>query len=247
MGYKGRDVEVVTINEKQHMVMACDSCGGVGEKEFDIVKVSPYVVGRFTARVALMEVVSVGASPQMVSVTISNELSPTGEGIISGINDELKFMNIGKLPMTISTEKNFETKQTGIGITVIGLCEKSDLRIASSRANDLIYCAGLPKVGNEINGVDDPDVAKIVHIKKLLSKEGIHDIIPIGSKGILKEIEIMAKNIDCEFVCEPNIRIDINKSAGPSTCLIFTCSQDSKFPAIKDVPLIKIGKIKTSL
>lgn len=247
MGYKGRDVEVVPINEKQCMVMACDSCGGVGEKELDIVKVSPYVVGRLTARVALMEVVSVGASPKMVSATISSEMSPTGEGIIAGIDDELKFNNIGKLPMSISTEKNFNTKQTGLGITVMGLCEKDVLHIASSRANDLVYCVGLPKVGNEINGVDDPEIAKIVHIQELLNKEGIHEVIPIGSKGILKEIEIMGKNIDCQFVCEPNIRVDINKSAGPSTCFIFTYSDDSKFPALKDVPIIKIGKLKALL
>ena len=145
--------------------------------------------------------------------------------------------------MTISTEKNFDTKQTGLGITVIGLCEKNDLRIASSGVNDLVYCVGLPKVGNQINGFDDPDIAKLANIDKLLSFEGIHDIIPIGSKGILKELEIMAKSIGSEFVCEPNIRIDINKPAGPSTCLIFTCSDNSKYKAIKNVPIIKIGKI----
>ena len=67
MGYKGRDVEVVQIDSNYSIVTACDSCGGIGLKQNDVVKCSPNIVGRFTTRVALMEVLSVNAIPKTIS------------------------------------------------------------------------------------------------------------------------------------------------------------------------------------
>ena len=34
-----RDVNLVSIKDDLYMAVACDSCGGVGEKEGDVVKV----------------------------------------------------------------------------------------------------------------------------------------------------------------------------------------------------------------
>ena len=116
MGYKGRDVEVVDISDGKCLVVACDSCGGIGSKQLDEVKVDPYVSGRHTTRVALMEVMSVGASPKNISVAISNEPVPTGESIIKGVKDELKW-RLSNLSMAISTERIY-LRQTGIGITL---------------------------------------------------------------------------------------------------------------------------------
>lgn len=243
MGYKGRDADVTILNDKQYIVTACDSCGAIGSKEYDVVKVPPYFVGRLTARVALVEVISLGAVPITISAAISNEPFPTGEEILLGINNELRCMCLTELPMVISTEKNVETKQTAVGITVVGICEKKNLRVALTKPGDLLYCLGIPKVGNEIKGVDDPDIIQGNHVQELLEIKGIHDIVPIGSKGIFKEAEILASTVNCKFIFEPEKEIDINKSAGPATCLIFTCSPDIKLSEIRFTPLIKLGRL----
>ena len=57
------------------MVVGCDAAGGIGPKPLDKVKVSGYTLGRFTARVALMEVLAVGASPICLVNTLSVNLS----------------------------------------------------------------------------------------------------------------------------------------------------------------------------
>lgn len=243
VGYKGRDVEVVQVDNNYSIITACDSCGGIGLKLNDVVKVSPYIAGRFTARVALMEVLSVNAIPKTISVAISNEPNPTGEEIISGVVEELKAMKLESIPMAISTEKNIETSQTALGITVIGICKNSNIRAAKSKSGDFVYCLGIPKVGNEINGMDDIEIVQMNHLKGLLKLDGVNDIIPIGSKGIIKEIEMLCKNIQCKFIYEPEKYIDIHKSAGPSTCLLFTGSEDANFSESNLKPL-KLGKLK---
>ncbi|MCO5386446.1 MAG: hypothetical protein NHB14_12505 [Desulfosporosinus sp.] len=84
MGYLGRDVEVVSINETQSLVVSCDSCGAIGMKEFDVYKISWFITGKLTTRVALLEVLSTGGVPQMLTVAISNEPCPTGDELLKG-------------------------------------------------------------------------------------------------------------------------------------------------------------------
>jgi hypothetical protein len=244
-GYKGRDVEIVVLDANKCMVMACDSSGAIGEKELDLVKASPYLVGRLTARVALLEVVSVGAIPQMLSVAIANEPSPTGNQVLEGVRDELHYMEFDHVinHIAISTEKNFETKQTGIGITAVGVCNPLELRISCLQKEDSVYLLGLPKVGNEIQCFDDDEIVNGKHVMCLLENSSVHDIIPIGSKGILKEIEMMCENSLCEFVLDKKVNVDMTKSAGPSTCLIVTISKNADFGEFGTLPVTRLGII----
>lgn len=242
MGYKGRDVEVVQIDSTYSIVTACDSCGGIGFKQNDVVKVSPYITGRFTARVVLMEVLSVNAIPKTMSIAISNEPNPTGDEIISGVLEELKAANLESIPMAISTEKNIETSQTALGITVVGICDNENIRAAKSRSGDFIYCLGIPKVGNEINGLYDNEIVQLNRIKELIKLNEINDIIPIGSKGIFEEIEMLCKNVNCKFIYEPEGYVDMYKSAGPSTCLVFTCTEHINLSSLTQNP-IKLGRL----
>ena len=236
-------MEVVPLDEERCLVTACDSLGAIGAKEFDVVKVSNYIVGRFTARVALLEVMSTGAIPQMITAAISNEPEPTGNEIIAGIKDELKSVELSTLSLAISTEKNIPTKQTGLGITVLGICENKKLRIAASRPGDLVYCLGIPKVGLEVVKADDPEIVQGKHIGKLLETSGVHDIVMIGSQGILREAELLAENVKGTLAPEPPVSVDFEKSAGPATCLIFTISPDAVLPDFAETPVSKIGKI----
>lgn len=243
MGYMGRDVEVVSLDQNQYIVAACDSCGAAGSKEFDVVKVSPYIVGRFTARVALFEITATEAKPLLITVSVASEPDPTAKGILEGVNDELKALDLSGLPVAISSEKNILTKQTGVGISAIGVCQKASLRIATSKPGDKVYCLGLPKVGSEVVTPEDPEIVQGKYIQTLLASQGVHDIIPVGSRGIRGEIELLADHVGCRFKPETDVKIDLDKSAGPSTCLIFACSQDVLPPNFPTTPLFKIGKI----
>jgi hypothetical protein len=247
MGYKGRDVEVVSLNEEQYLVAACDSCGAIGMKELDRVKVPWTITGRFTARVALLEVLSIGAVPKMITVAISNEPEPTGEEILKGVREELRAMDLVSLPMAISTEKNMLTQQTGLGITAVGLCEKKELRLGQSKSGDSVFCLGVPKVGAEIVSADDPEIAQGRQIKMLLEYPEILDIIPIGSRGIQGEAESLAMTVNAQFIPETKCPLDLEKSAGPSTCLIFTAPDDIQLPNLSSMPICKVGKLSSIL
>lgn len=244
MGYMGRDVEVVSFDSNRCIVTACDSCGAVGSKNFDVVKVSSYIVGRFTARVALLEILATAAKPLLLTVTSANEPHPTTAGILDGVYDELKALNLPNLPTVISSEKNLLTKQTGLGISAVGICQKELLRIATSKPGDNLYCLGLPKVGSEVVDPDDPEIIRGELVRTLLVSPGVHDIVPVGSHGIRGEAELIAAHTGSIFEPETDLKLDLDKSAGPSTCLIFTCSPEFLPPDLQPTPLAKIGRIK---
>lgn len=231
-----RDVSLVKLGGDMLLAVACDSSGAIGEKQKDVVKVPPYVVGRFILRVPLMEITSVGASPVAVTCAVCSEPSPTGDGIIAGVRDELKTVDMD-LAMAISTEKNMPTCQTGLGVTVIGTVARQNLRQNMTRPGDTIYCIGLPKVGNEVH-LEDPEIADSKLVKRLLKHPLIHDIIPVGSRGIKGEAESLASYLKLSVEWADNSAVDIKKSAGPSTCLIVTCPEELDFSCTQPVCLV---------
>ena len=146
-----RDLSVFEINYESVMVVGCDSAGGIGPKPLDKVKVSGYTLGRFTARVALMEVLAVGATPVCLTNTLGVEPDPTGFEILEGIKIEIQLAGLGSSLVVIgSMEKTVAVEQTGIGITVVGLAPKNNLRIGLSRPDDLLVAVGRPSVKDEV-------------------------------------------------------------------------------------------------
>lgn len=253
MGYQGRDVEV-SFQDGLGLVAACDSCGGIGDKELDVVRVPGDITGRFTARVALLEVLAVGARPCLAAAAVCNEQSPTGEVLLKGVRDELSARGLSSLPLAISCEKNMPTRQTGLGITVIGTVEGASLRVATTRRGDSVYCLGLPKVGPEVHSADDPEIVQAEHVEELLNNPQIHDIIPVGSRGISGELASLAGAVGLAFEAgEIPPRLDLYKSGGPSTCLLFTAApgfrpdqpgSTKKGLKFQSPPLFYLGKLQ---
>ena len=246
LGYLGRDVEVVDLDPQQCLVISCDSCGAIGQKEFDRVTVTWSITGRLTARVALMEVLAAGAVPKAITVAISNEPNPTGEETLKGVKEELAAAGL-TLPMAVSTEKNIPTLQTGLGISVIGTALKSQLRVGTLMTGDQIVCFGLPKVGPEISDPEDSEIVHTGHLRSLLEVQGIHDIIPVGSRGIRAEALQLASAAGCRLIIEPSCTLDLDKSAGPSTCLLVSASPQTDLERLSESfkPLFinKVGDI----
>lgn len=239
-----RDLTLIPLGASEILVIACDSLGGIGPKPHDSVKTAADVVGKYTARVPLMEVLACGASPFVVVNTFSVEMEPTGTGIIKGITEEIMMAGLSaELAVTGSTEENAATCQSGLGVTVIGRAVKSELRLGKSRSGDLVVCIGQPKVGIEVlDGTKKADPALVI---KLLAVPFVREILPAGSRGVLHEAELLAAGSGNRLVLTPFPEIDLRKSAGPATCVLVTVAEAhfAALRAVTDLPLFIIGTL----
>ncbi|MCW4034956.1 MAG: ribbon-helix-helix protein, CopG family [Candidatus Bathyarchaeota archaeon] len=218
------DVSIMTMPTGHSIVVGSSSSGGVGPKTLDNLKIDGKTVGKFLARVASMDVAATGAFPISVSVTLSVEKEPTGSEIIQGISNEIKVLGLEpNQVLKANTEENFETTQTGAGITVVGLANENELRIAKTRPNDLVVAIGKPKVGNEVLPAEARnEVANLKDVTALARKGFVHDIIPVGSFGIVNEAQTLAYSIGRQLRINEDTKLDLNKSAGPATVVLAT-------------------------
>lgn len=238
-----RDVQLFKLDERI-LVVACDSAGAIGSKPLDKVKVDPITVGRFTARVALMEVLATGAHPICLSCTLSVEPKPTGAEIAKGIRNELKRSGFSKASMIQSTEKNFLVRQTGVGVTVLGLARSRALMIGRCKRDDVLVAVGVPYVGREVvEGEKKRRIADAGDIMILLSLPFVHELIAVGSKGINHEAKTLASDSNLRFRPLRNSEVDLKKSGGPATVVLCALSHSdaSKLSDFIDKPLNLVG------
>lgn len=253
--YKFRDLTIIgSENRRDEMVIACDSCCGIGEREADFVNADNEIVGYFSARVCLFELIAFKANPLVIVNNLGMTMQYEGKKIIAGINRAIKeynnenfFENKFKLEecITGSTEDNFKTLQTFLGLTIIG--EKKASSKINFKTGDEVILLGVPKVGGEVledinNNIGE--IAGFKELKFLVESKFVKDILPIGSKGIIHEVK--------ELESSNNIKINLSyegvylrKSAGPATAILFICKKDS-LEELKNkinVPIIKIGEV----
>lgn len=237
--------DLIIIYEKDiAYIISCDSLGAIGNKIHDKLKVSENIVGRNTIKVALAEALCLGAKPIVISDTLSVEMKPTGEKIIEGIMDELKENNLSHVLVTGSTEENFPTTMTGIGITVISRGKISDLKIKKIKKGMHISLLGYPCVGEEV--LNNKDVLQLKDYVKISKCKEIIEAIPIGSKGIKYEIEVLEKISGLKVNLNLQNEIDIYKSGGPATsCVVVHEDKDTSFiKKMIDKSITYLGKIE---
>lgn len=242
-----RDLRLFQYTSDEVLVIACDSLGGIGPKPLDYVQVSGYIVGKFTARVALMEILSVGATPLCVVDNLCVEYEPTGREILRGVCDEAILAGLDpESAVTGSTEKNICVEQTGLGVTVVGTCKKAALRIGISQPNDAVIVIGDPSVGEEVVPAEEEGrICGVPDVLKLLSVEGVHEVLPVGSEGLGHELEVLTASSGLRFTPDL-VTVDLAKSAGPATALLVSLSS-SKIDAAKQLfgskPVRKLGTL----
>jgi hypothetical protein len=174
-----------------------------------------------TARVALMELLAIGADPITLAATLSVEPEPTGNQIIKGIRDEVRYAQLSDVQILCSSEKNAKVSQTGIGITAVGLVSPSKVKIGQCKPEDEIIAVGEPHVGQEVLvGEKNRRVADTLDVCRIRKKSFVHEIIPVGSRGILYEARAMAKGSRLSFRGLGSRQINLKKSAGPATVLL---------------------------
>ncbi len=240
---KVRDLTLITLDENKTIVVACDSCGSIGMKEGDTLKVPSFYVGKLIARGPIMEVMCARAEVVTITDAVCNEMEPTGSEIIKGIKEELKLAGIADIVLTGSTEENFKSISTGLGITVIGIAENKNLKVNAIRENCKIISLGIPKVGAEIGLDKDLDIANYDDLKKLLNLDGVYEIVPVGSKGILYEVLQLAENNNMKFVLNEEVKVDIHKTAGPSSVIIAAVNDEVLNKMQNDEKVSIIGKL----
>ncbi len=214
------------------LIHACDSASAIGELPLDELKVPFSLVAKYTLRTALMEVISLGAKPLSASAGFSND----PEYSQSAIEFLMSFLEKMNVPLVISTEKNFETSQSGLSVSVVGFAK--DIKVGNAPEGVSVYVAGSPKVGDEV--VEEKEkILSFDDFLKLRAQKDIGEMIPVGSSGIFEEAKLLAQNSGLEIELEMD-NTSIHKSAGPSTCVVFWAM---KKPSL-NIPIQKIGTLR---
>jgi len=236
-----RDLTIVPLGLQHCIVVACDSCGAIGIKDGDILKLQSRYVAKFTTRVALTEVLCSGAVPVAITNGVACEMDPTGTEMIAGIKEELINAGLADIALSGSTEENFSTSMTALAVTVIGAGLETDLKFGSAVKGDKLVLLGTPSVGAE---VDLESKGFYEQINYLLPIPDVREIVPVGSKGVAYEAENLA-SLSCAALELYNTGIDYFKSAGPVTCLLVLCDESIVSQVLSRYPSgVVIGEIR---
>jgi selenophosphate synthetase-related protein len=241
------DVSILKVPTGHAIVVGSTSSGGIGPKSMDEVKVGGRILGKFLARVALMDVAATGAFPLLLSVTLGVEKEPTGREIIDGIRNEARVLGLDPNQVLMeNTEENFKTKQTGAGLTVIGFANEDELRLGKTRPGDLIVAIGQPKVGDEVIPAEARgQIADLKNVTLLTQKQYVHDIVPVGTFGIGSEARMMAYSVGRQLRLTEGAGLDLEKSAGPATVVLVTIDREKvdELNLLLQKPVNVVGEI----
>ncbi len=248
IGYMRRgDVAILKVPTGHAIVVGSTSSGAVGSKSLDKVKVQGRVLGKFLARVALMDVAATGAFPLLLSVTLGVEKEPTGREILEGIRREAAVLGLEPNQVVMeNTEENFETVQTGAGLTVVGFANEEELRLGKTRPGDLLVAVGKPKVGDEVLPAEAKgEIADLKNVTWLSQKKYVHDIVPVGTFGIAYEARMMAYAVGRQLKFAEKTAIDLEKTAGPATVVLVTVDGEKleELTLLLRKPITVVGEI----
>ena len=241
------DVAILRIPTGHAIAVGCTSSGAVGPKPTDQIKVAGRTVGKFLARVALMDVAATGAFPILLSATLATEKEPTGHEILEGIRSEARVIGLEPDQVLLeNTEENFPTTQTGAGLTAVGFANEEELRLGKTQPSDLLIAIGKPKIGEEVIPAEAKgEIADLKNITWLSQKKYVHDIMPVGTLGIAYEAKMMAHAVGRQLKLTEETNINLEKSAGPATVVLATINPE-KYEEISQLiqkPTTIIGQI----
>jgi len=236
--YTHRDLTVIE-QPQGFLIAACDSCGGIGPKEGDVVPTDGLTVGYYTANVVLAELIAAGAEPFFLANALAVERDPTGNEIIAGVSRAAREAGIKEAAVTGSTEENIPVNQTAMGITAMGTAPKWP--VYKSIKGDVLVMAGTPRVGKEVTAKGDDDRLTLGILNQLRKDpvfSFIHEIIPVGSRGSLAEAKDLAitcgLTFNTDFFKYQTSKMNSTKisemasaSGGPATCAVLSLPQEN--------------------
>lgn len=192
-----------------------------------------------------MEVLAVDAVPICIAAPLAVEPTPTGKEIMKGIRSEVRNAGLDpQTPIVESTEKNFKVRQTGVGVTVIGLARAESLRVGHCVPGDEVFVVGLPYVGAEVlSGERHHAIADTMDVRNFVDSGFVHEVIPVGSRGIIHEANVIAHDSNLRFKPDSQSRIDLTKSAGPGTAILIACRKRRQLTSQTPKPITLTGTL----
>lgn len=219
-----RDLTILGLDAERVLLVACDSVGSIGPKVQDVFTAPAPVVAHFAARVPLLEVMAAGGRPEIIIDTLSVEMNPTGAEMIAEIRRIAASLGLSPDRVTGSTEDNVPSVATGIGVTVIASAARSELRPGTSQPADVVLCLGAPTSAPHDEVVmDDQRMVSFQTLSEVLKVHGVHDVLPVGSRGIEFEVRQLALTSSLDFEYASDIgdsRFDLSKTGGPASCVL---------------------------
>lgn len=229
-----RDLTLLELGAGRVLVIACDSVGSIGPKPHDSFPASASLAAHCAVRVPLLEVIAAGAKPEVIIDALSVEMEPTGREMIEEIRAMAASIGLGLDRVTGSTEDNVPTAATGIGVTIIATADRSELRAGTSRSSDAVLCLGAPtSAPDDTITIGDERMISLDTLVAVLAVEGVHDVLPVGSRGVGFEIAQLAASAELRF--EPvahSLKLDV--SGGPASCVLVSVARDC-VGAVSDV------------
>lgn len=203
-------------------VLASDSNAGIGRLPGDALGKDPAEVGYSAAKVPLMEVLAAGATPFLLTNALGGPLDAYGQQILAGIHAALAEVGTDVI-VTGSDETNIPTRQTSVGVSVLGRARSHDVRWGRTRDGDTIVAVGRPRDGlRQPYAEGDPDVAGLADLVTTSRLRDVHELLPVGSKGVGYEARQLAEGIGAALVLPDDLPLDLDASAGASTCFLVT-------------------------
>lgn len=194
-----------------NLVITSDNSGAIGEKELDVVHVPDDVTSYYSTRVTLLEQLANQAIPKEI-ILLNFTSEEAWDKYVTGITRVFDEVQMTVPAISGSTETNMPTLQSGFGITMFG--EKQRPFPNLSELHWFTY--GLPLVGEQLLQ-NVHQIANLQIIVEALKNQHITQVIPLGSKGLQKELE----QLDLFNVVDlKNVPYDITASAGPSTMVL---------------------------
>ena len=252
-----RDLTIWKWTRQEWLVFATDNLTGIGKLAFDQFEAPPEDVGYFTARVALFELLSSGATPQMVIDTASaggSERSSYTERIVSGIREAVQEAGLPDVfPITGSSEDNILSPITTLSVTAVGQVFQADFRPGTVRAGDEVWLVGIPKSAPHDPVLrSDKTSVSFRQLLDLLGMNAVREALPVGSRGAIYEAHEMAATAGLRFLHRPQIvpgnREGIaTKSGGPATAVIVggRLSLDPRWHTIcSQIPCYHLGQLE---
>lgn len=236
------DLAVVTPagdKEQSIYLLSSDVTAGIGPGSEDNIKLETGLVTRFVMRVVLMDILAVGANPLAVTVTTSLPRS-SEEEITAAVRTSLTAWGCPQqLPMTGSSEDNFSTTQTAIGVTILGRAGLDQVRKIGSQPGNKLYLIGAPVSGAEVLARQN-DLVSWKELAFLLDDPETSDIIPVGSGGARARIGRLTELTDLEFNSAGHHLAEV--SAGPATSLLISSRQEIQYYQDRlEIPVYQLG------
>ncbi|HVB10807.1 MAG TPA: hypothetical protein VNM16_10635 [Bacillota bacterium] len=217
-----------------YMVATCDALSAIGPMPGDAVAAPWPVVGRFTARVALMGLISLGAEPALVTATA------TAEAAVAGVVEEAALAGLQAESVAWSSEHNMTAAQTAVGVTAVGLAPV--LRLLRTGQGLAVLALGRPKVGAAVK-VEDPEVADLPALHRVMACPSTLAATPAGSGGLVARAQCLAGEAGMRFIADFPDGWPATASAGPATSLVCVSSEPAAVGAAAGLPWAVIGRL----